>query len=78
VAESPNNKIFVPWFTALFIAVGVGGLWAATTFYGMYSAVEDDPERAERLMRFVVMGVLAAPVILVLRWFAIRGRTKED
>jgi fatty acid desaturase len=78
MAKPDKHRVFVPWFSALFIVVALGGLWAATTFYGMYAAVEDDPERSEQLMRFVVVGVLAAPVILLLRWFAIRGRTKED
>ena len=74
MAESDKQKFFVPWFTVLLGVAAIGGVIAGNYFYGLYEMVEGDPEREERLLRFVVVSFGIAPVLLMFRWFAIRGR----
>lgn len=74
MAESDNQKFFVPWFTALVAVAAVGGVIAGGFFYDIYQMVEGDAEREETFMRFVVVSYGVAPVLLAFRWFALRGR----
>ena len=74
MADSNTSKFFVTWFTVLFGVAAIGGVIAGTYFYGLYEMVDADPEREETLLRFVVVSFGLAPVLLLFRWFAIRGR----
>ena len=74
MAESDKHKFFVPWFIALLGVAAIGGVIAGNYFYGLYEMIDDDPERQETLLRFVVVSYGVAPVLLLFRWFAIRGR----
>ena len=74
MAESHHTTFFVPWFIALLGVAAIGGVIAGNYFYGLYQMVDDDPERQETLLRFVVVSYGVAPVLLLFRWFAIRGR----
>ena len=74
MAKSDKQKFFVPWFTVLLGVAAIGGVIAGNYFYGLYEMVDGDPEREERLLRFVVVSFGIAPVLLMFRWFAIRGR----
>ena len=74
MAESDKQKFFVPWFTVLLGVAAIGGVIAGNYFDGHYEMVDGDPEREERLLRFVVVSFGIAPVLLMFRWFAIRGR----
>ena len=74
MSTSPSDKFFAPWFTILFGVALVGGVIAGGVFWEQYQAVVDDPERAERLLRFVVVSFGLGPVLLAFRWFALKGR----
>ena len=69
-----SDRFFVPWFTVLLGVAAIGGVVAGNYFYGLYEMIDDDPERQETLLRFVVVSFGIAPVLLLFRWFAIRGR----
>jgi hypothetical protein len=74
MAADSDRRFFVPWFIALLGVAAIGGMIAGNYFYGIYQMVEGDPERQETLLRFVVVSYGVAPVLLLFRWFAIRGR----
>jgi hypothetical protein len=74
MSDNRQHQFFVPWFTVLFAIGLVGGVLAGTVFWEQYQAVVDDPERSERLLRFVVVSFALGPVLLAFRWFALRGR----
>ena len=69
-----SHRFFVPWFTVLLGVAAIGGIIAGNYFYGLYQMIDDDPGRRETLLRFVVVSFGIAPVLLLFRWFAIRGR----
>jgi F0F1-type ATP synthase membrane subunit c/vacuolar-type H+-ATPase subunit K len=75
MTNSTPHRFFVPWFTVLLGLAVVGGVIAGSYFYSLYELVGEDPERQETLMRFVVVSFGVAPVLLMFRWFALRGRT---
>jgi hypothetical protein len=74
MAESDKQKFFVPWFTVLLGVAAIGGVIAGNYFYGLYEMILDDPEREETLLRFVVVSYGIAPVLVLFRWFTIRGK----
>lgn len=74
MADSDKQKFFVPWFTVLLGVAVIGGVIAGNYFYGLYGMVQGDPEREETLLRFVVVSFGVAPVLLLFRWFTIRGK----
>ena len=74
MATSDAPKFFVPWFIVLLGVAAIGGVIAGNYFYGIYQMVDGDPERQETLLRFVVVSYGVAPVLLLFRWFALRGR----
>ena len=74
MADSDKQKFFVPWFTVLLGVAAIGGVIAGNYFYDLYEMIVDDPEREESLLRFVVVSYGIAPVLVLFRWFAIRGR----